>query len=182
VTSFVVRLDALPLEGKNYSLELGPEEVDRALREAGFDGTCGLETLKADLRLLVSGQDVSVVGALRTRVRYGCVRCLTPFDEDARAEIHLTLAAGTGPEGDLELHREDFEVETLRGPSVNLTQTVLEQFYLVLRPYPVCRDACLGLCPQCGADRNASECGCAGNDPDPRFAALEKWAPRDRSS
>jgi uncharacterized protein len=179
-----VRLDSLPPQGKNYSLGLAPEEVDRALREAGFDGTRGLDTLKADLRLLASGKDVFVVGALRTRVRYQCVRCLTPFDEDAKAEIRLTLALpeGTDPEGDLELHREDFEVETLQGSSVDLTRIVLEQLYLALRPYPVCRDTCLGLCPQCGADRNASECGCADNAPDPRFAALEKWAPRDQGS
>ena len=37
---------------------------------------------------------------------------------------------------------------------------------------PLCRDDCAGLCPVCGIDRNAAECDCDLNPPDPRWDAL----------
>jgi hypothetical protein len=37
------------------------------------------------------------------------------------------------------------------------------------------------LCPECGADRNALDCGCPRRSFDPRFAVLEKWAQRGQN-
>ena len=181
MTPVVVRLDELPPEGQTHSLELAPTELDEALGEAGFGTTQSLAPLEADARVLVSGEDVFVLGTMRTRVRYQCVRCLAPFEEKVEADIHLTFTGDTEFEVDLELHPEDLEIEVLHGRSVDLTRAALEQLYLALRPYPVCRESCRGLCPECGADRNTTDCGCARRLPDLRFAALEKWAQRQRN-
>jgi uncharacterized protein len=39
---------------------------------------------------------------------------------------------------------------------------------------PLCSEECKGICPECGANRNEKECGCAVRHVDPRFQALEK--------
>jgi uncharacterized protein len=41
----------------------------------------------------------------------------------------------------------------------------MEQIYLELPMKPVCREACRGLCPTCGADLNAGSCACAASQP-----------------
>jgi uncharacterized protein len=109
------------------------------------------------------------------------VRCLTSFEETVEAAFHLTFAGDPDRGGDVELHREDLEVETLHGETLDLAEIVREQLYLALRPHPVCKDACQGLCPECGADRNALDCGCARRSSDPRFAVLENWAQRGQN-
>ena len=48
-------------------------------------------------------------------------------------------------------------------------------------PSILCRDDCAGLCPQCGADRNAGPCGCAPPPPDARWASLAELAERMRA-
>jgi ABC-2 type transport system ATP-binding protein len=53
-------------------------------------------------------------------------------------------------------------------------QETLEQFYLALPMKPLCREGCLGLCPQCGADRNTTSCDCQPSWQDPRFAGLKR--------
>ena len=47
-----------------------------------------------------------------------------------------------------------------------------EQFVLSIPYAPLCKDDCLGLCAQCGADRNVAPCGCE-KPIDPRFVALQ---------
>ena len=65
------------------------------------------------------------------------------------------------------------------GPATTLLQShgflfSLFSFSFVLAiPYaPLCKDDCLGLCAQCGADRNVAPCGCE-KPIDPRFVALQ---------
>ena len=45
---------------------------------------------------------------------------------------------------------------------------------LALPAYPVCQEACKGLCSVCGANLNERECSCDRRVPDPRWAGLEK--------
>ena len=43
---------------------------------------------------------------------------------------------------------------------------------LALPVQPLCREACAGLCPRCGADRNTAPCACSKVRPESPFAAL----------
>lgn len=47
-----------------------------------------------------------------------------------------------------------------------------QQFVLALPVKPLCAPGCLGLCPQCGADRNLAPCQCREEEGDPRLAIL----------
>ena len=55
---------------------------------------------------------------------------------------------------------------------IDLLQLMMEQFQLALPMKPLCRDACKGLCPQCGTNLNTGSCDCNQKWEDPRFAAL----------
>jgi uncharacterized protein len=64
--------------------------------------------------------------------------------------------------------------ETYSGKVIDLDTIVREQLLLALPGYPVCNDACKGLCSVCGANLNERDCGCDRHVPDPRWAGLEK--------
>lgn len=72
----------------------------------------------------------------------------------------------------VELATDDLDVFPYAGDVIDLEPLVREQFILAVPFAPLCKDDCLGLCPQCGVDRNVSSCACE-KPIDPRFAALQ---------
>lgn len=55
---------------------------------------------------------------------------------------------------------------------LDLAEAVRQYATLALPIQPLCREACAGLCPLCGADRNVTACGCQETVIDQRWAAL----------
>ena len=45
----------------------------------------------------------------------------------------------------------------------------------------LCREDCLGLCQECGANLNDGDCGCAPDEIDPRLAALQQLLNNERN-
>jgi uncharacterized protein len=56
--------------------------------------------------------------------------------------------------------------------SVDLTEDIRESILLALPSYPVCKESCRGLCPQCGTNLNEGTCACTP-PADVRWGALE---------
>jgi uncharacterized protein len=75
---------------------------------------------------------------------------------------------------------EDVNEETYSGKVIDLDPVVREQLLLALPSYPVCQEACKGLCSVCGANLNERDCGCDRHVPDPRWAGLEKLKQKTR--
>jgi uncharacterized protein len=102
-----------------------------------------------------------------------CRRCLGPAGVEVAEELHLVFAMAGLAEAD--------EDDVIRIPAgareLDLRPAVREEWLVALPAYALCREGCLGLCPQCGADRNTDSCSCAPA-PDPRWAALGGQAPR----
>jgi uncharacterized protein len=57
-----------------------------------------------------------------------------------------------------------------------LEDAVREQVLLALPGRTLCRQDCQGLCPQCGANRNRTNCGCVQPVVDSRWKALADFA------
>ena len=75
---------------------------------------------------------------------------------------------------------EVFEDEPVEGETskldidrIDLEPLARETVLLGLPMAPLCRDDCAGLCPECGADRNAGDCGHTVEVVDPRWSALD---------
>ncbi|MEZ4402831.1 MAG: DUF177 domain-containing protein [Kofleriaceae bacterium] len=162
------------------------------LREALGDGGDDAGAAKitdggeVDVELNADGDSVFAQGAVRGTIAMACSRCVAPFaiTFDERFQVTFVPAAelaASRPAGDaraagddddgVELSSDELDVLPYDGDVVDLTPLVREQFVLAVPFAPVCKDDCLGLCPQCGADRNVTSCTCA-RPADPRFAAL----------
>ena len=74
-------------------------------------------------------------------------------------------------EGD-ELSAADLDVLYYEDFVVPFDPLIEEQLQLELPMKALCRDDCRGLCPQCGADRNAAPCDCAPPE-DERWKSLK---------
>ena len=92
-----------------------------------------------------------------------CRRCLKPVSGRVEAMFRELY----------EPKARDGESYPLEGDRVDLGPLAAESLLLELPLAPVCREDCAGLCPTCGADRNAGTCGCVEEVGDARWAALD---------
>jgi DUF177 domain-containing protein len=116
-------------------------------------------------------RDVVFRGTVEASVSLMCSRCTAPFALSVSGSCHRVYRPG--PVGrpvasDREIDEEDLAVTPYDGERIDLSEIAQEQIYLMIPLKPLCRDACAGLCPRCGANRNLAPCGCpdpAGADP-----------------
>lgn len=103
--------------------------------------------------------------ALVARVYGPCSRCLREagFDLHAEQQEFAPATSDRWREADLS--------EFIKDLVVDIDALAREAVVLALPAQPVCEEACQGLCPQCGADRNRGDCGCGGLS-DGRWDAL----------
>ena len=121
-----------------------------------------------------------LVGQLQTTLELTCSRCLEPFALPVTAPFDLRyfpegagLAPSGGEEGESRVEDSDTSVSFYRDDEIDLGALMSEQFYLVLPMKPLCREACKGLCAQCGANLNEAPCQCVSGWTDPRLAGLK---------
>jgi uncharacterized protein len=103
-----------------------------------------------------------------------CSRCLAPYDFVHDERFSLLLYPRTPVDSpELLLAREDLDASFYDDPVVPVAPIVEERIQMAIPMKPLCREDCRGLCPQCGADLNVSECSCVFEEIDPRWRALQ---------
>jgi uncharacterized protein len=157
------------------------EHVERTLQPSAFDPQDPDYRVAAPVELSMDvakagGEAFSVTGGVKTRLELTCSRCVEPFDVPVNAafELRYVPQAENSGEGERELLEDDLITAYYREGMLDIGDLLREQFQLALPMKPLCRDACKGLCPQCGANLNRTECGCAPAWEDPRLAPLKQ--------
>lgn len=102
---------------------------------------------------------IKVTGRVEATVNTRCARCLKPLELPLSVEIDETV----GEEG----------VE-LEGTVLDVDNIVKNNILVELPIRYLCKDDCKGICSQCGADLNITECGCSHEQIDERFAVLKQ--------
>jgi len=118
--------------------------------------------IELDLRLESVVEGVLVSGTASVQVRGECVRCLGEVSDQLEVDIQeLYVYPGVEQDDDL--------ASRLEGDLIDLEPLLRDEVVLDLPFQPLCRDDCLGLCVECGANLN--------DDPDHRHeAALDhRW-------
>lgn len=134
--------------------------------------------LGVDVEYYRSGLDVFFRGSLHGDVVGTCARCLEEyrFGLDHPFVFVLAPRAAALDEG-ARLTPDDMALSYYEGEEIDLTPLVHEQIILALPTRPLCGETCRGLCPRCGANLNAVQCGCSTTaTPDPRLAPLHALA------
>ena len=120
---------------------------------------------------------IRVSGRVETAIRLSCSRCCTEYDNklESTFELFYTKAQGVEPiqDEEVELSETDLISVFYRGDEINLIPEVDEQIVMELPLRPLCSDQCRGLCPVCGMDLNAADCGCHREPPSLSFGVLK---------
>jgi uncharacterized protein len=134
------------------------------------------EPVVLDASVTRSKAKVEIEGQARTTLELVCSRCLEGYTAPVAASFDLIyLPTDDAPvqTEDVEVADEDINTAHYRDGQIDLGELVHEQLYLTLPMKPLCREACQGLCPVCGANRNTTTCACETRWTDPRLAGLK---------
>ncbi len=172
----VIDVSTIPPEGTEVDETLAAAEVhvvgeESFALEAGGRLTCRLE--RGD------DQSVHLRGHLKAQLGLVCGRCLEPFRHPVDQDLDLFYLphqagedAADEAEDEVELSDHEMVVAYYRDNRLDLGDMVREQFFLTLPMKRLCRQDCAGICPTCGANRNATPCACEP-EPDARLAVLK---------
>ena len=106
-----------------------------------------------------------------------CSRCVEPFPFANTSTFHVRFrprpqVSHEGEEIEI-TDKEELDVEFYSERTIPLRDLALEQVQLSIPMKPLCDDSCLGLCPNCGANRSREECSCETSISDERWGALK---------
>lgn len=128
------------------------------------------EPLEVSLRAHAEGDTVVVEGPCSTRVEYMCSRCLDTFIKPLEFHFHEKFTRKATSEND-----EDDDIHVVQDDQVDLSAYIEENVQVEMPFIPLCKEDCLGLCPDCGQNQNEQPCECKRERIDPRLAGLKDF-------
>jgi len=167
----LLELNTLRGQRQHFERQFKPTDFDPPDEEyrvaSPVELTMDVEKADGDA-FLVTGQAVTTLGL-------ECGRCLEPFElpVDATFELRYVPAIDSAKEAEREIAEDDLTTAFYSEGSLDVIDMLREQFMLVLPMKPLCAQSCRGLCPDCGANLNRTECGCKPVWDDPRLAPLK---------
>ena len=107
-----------------------------------------------------------------------CARCLTevPTALEARFDLIFRPEDIDAEPGEHAISEDETEIGYYEKGGLPLEDVVREQVLLTLPSRVLCQEACKGLCPHCGTDRNVEGCNCVEATGDPRWGALAAFS------
>ena len=118
-----------------------------------------------------------VEGAAQFSGDLKCSRCVEPYPFANSSTFHVRFrprpqASEENEEVEI-TDEEELDVEYYSERAVPLKDLALEQVQLSIPMKPLCDEKCLGLCPNCGTNRNRESCNCEAAVADDRWGALK---------
>ncbi len=95
-----------------------------------------------------------------------CARCLEPITQGIATQFTELYAFD-------ERSTTDSQLLLPKNHQIDFAPIIREYLILDMPITPLCKSDCLGLCPECGANRNEEDCGHVQESFDPRFEALK---------
>lgn len=156
--------DLLERPGASREVDLSlpmPEELSTPVAS-----TAGPARMSGVVESVVDG--LLVRGVLRVGLRLACARCLRPVD----GEVSVDVVELFMDPADLDSDDEPDPGYEIRDGELDLGALLRDAVSSAIPYRPLCREDCRGLCAECGADLNVTDCDCAAQETDPRWEAL----------
>ena len=117
--------------------------------------------------------EIRVTGKLDVELEAECDRCLESVRFPVRNDFDLFYRpAIEDAAGEIEIDPGETEIGFYKGDGIELAEVLREHVLLSLPMQQICRPDCLGICPQCGRNRNTGSCDCDPRLLDNRWEAL----------
>ena len=140
---------------KEYKALVPSESLDLTYEEAKF-----IQPLSCRVGLFRQGGDnIYITTDVNTTILVECRRCINPLEVDIVTTLDLLFSMGNVSSEPDEDDQRYYDGETL-----DISEDVRRALVLEIPTWSLCSEACRGLCPECGADLNATECSCEMTD------------------
>lgn len=118
--------------------------------------------------------EIRIRGKVHAELEVDCDRCLDPVRRQFQSDFDLFYRPAPEDTAHRELAIDEGEAEIgfYAGGGIELTDVIREYVLLSQPMQQVCREECLGICPQCGLNRNTGQCQCQAQRVDERWTAL----------
>jgi uncharacterized protein len=155
----------------HFDVNFAPGEIDLG---ADLSQVGGLHTSGTAELLPNTLGEIRLRGQVEAAVEGICSRCLEAAAAQITSQFDLFYRPAPRKTAHAEIHLEEGEIDLsfYTGDGVQLEEAIRDFVLLSLPMRLTCREECLGLCPQCGANRNTNPCSCSAPSTDERWAAL----------
>ena len=149
-----------------------PGEIDFSgedlMQASPLDATGSAEVLVG------SEGEVRIQGRYTVVMESECDRCLgrARFPLDAAFDLFYRPSATLKGADEVEIDEGEAEIGFYENGGMELGEILLEQILLALPMQRVCSEACKGICPACGRNRNEGACNCRPETANDRWGAL----------
>ena len=121
-------------------------------------------------------RDIRVHGELKVDVTASCDRCLETVAVPVQKQFDLVYFPATeSAAGEDEVAESAIDVGFYEGNGLALNNVLREVVLLALPMQIVCADACKGICPVCGENKNQRDCDCRPTAVDDRWSGLRDF-------
>ena len=159
---------SIPIAGLNATPQTREASLTTAWCAERLTGV--YEAAAPNMTIVVQATRYAEVVETHVRVqgkfRCACSRCAEPVDltVDTEFDHHFVgpgqLDAGSDVDEDLAGLDDDPDVSEHDGTRIELDDLCVEHTILAQPDVPLCDEACKGLCPRCGINRNVESCTC----------------------
>jgi len=159
---FRIRLDKIKESGYHLSCSRKKDWIEDVVKDIKNIDFTIVDDIRIQVEIFRTGRDVFIRGLTTTTIEMNCIRCLGNFDFPLKAEFRYALSPSDdkalSPE--MEINGEDLYLLYYQGDSIDIAPLIREQILLNIPSYPLCRESCKGICPQCGSNLNQNPCQC----------------------
>jgi len=144
----------MKLELQKLNIEEGSSQ-SFAFEEASIGdlpGVALLEPITGQFVLSNMGIGYQFSGSFSTTVSQPCVRCLDPVVEDVEFDVNEMYLLNGAEDRDQE------GVFALESDLLDVSDVVRQNLLMEVTEFPLCKEDCRGLCPECGANLNSTVC------------------------
>ncbi len=144
----------MKLELRKLNIEEGSSQ-SFAFEESGVGDLPGvklLEPVTGQFILSNLGIGYQFSGSFGAKVSQPCVRCLDSVVEDVEFDVNETYLLDGHDDPDQE------DVFSLESDVLDVSDVVRQHLLIEVNEFPLCKEDCRGLCPECGVNLNLSVC------------------------
>lgn len=136
-------------------------------------GMPGAASHQAEIKALVTvlGDDFLVELTVRNEGDFVCDRCGEPHRNTIQGQVKTLFAGASGAA--LKEGNEDVRILPPEARTIDILQDAVDALLLAVPVKILCKENCMGLCPNCGKNLNDGPCSCSPESGDSRWEALK---------
>ena len=159
MSKYFVDLKDLVQDKLSFEASFEPGEVD-----FGAENVQQVGPLDWSATAERAGEEIRIVGSLKTSVELPCSRCLetarVPISKDFDLFFRQRDEDMFDEDEDVRLDEADTRTAFFAGTQLAITDVLSEQILLALPMKALCTVDCKGLCSHCGTNLNSGKCNC----------------------